>query len=129
MLGLLFIAVTAPLLAIVLLRVLALRAIPLCAGVAVLWTIGASTANWASAAIAGLFASTATAALLNWMRNAPVVGAGAVLFETVAGVALATLFVFAVFYSSGVRGTPLAIALASSAGLALLTSLQQQRAR
>jgi hypothetical protein len=126
MLALIFIAVATPLLAIVLLRVLALRAIPLSTGAAGLGLAGSGAGSWATAFLVAVFLYALSALVLDELRKVRLTSGLLSLIETASGVGVAALVVFAVFYSSGVRGLALMLALLSGTGIALLTSLQQR---
>ncbi|MFZ2030984.1 MAG: hypothetical protein WAU68_11790 [Vitreimonas sp.] len=124
MLAALFIAAAAPLLVFALLRLLALRAIPICVAGGTLWAIGSGSGNWVIAALAALSIAIVVTYLLDQLRELAATRAGIVMIETLAGIGLATLFAFAVFYSTGTQGSALYIAMAASASIALVTSLR-----
>jgi hypothetical protein len=125
--GLILLVLGAPLLAVLVLRVLTLRAIPLCLGGVTVWLTGIASGNWAVAGIAGLAIAALSALLLERLSTSDATRGGVVMIEAAAGLMLVTLFMFAVFYSSGVRGAPLALALASSAIFSLVISFSYRR--
>jgi hypothetical protein len=124
MLAALFIAAAAPLLVFALLRLLALRAIPLCVAGGTLWAVGSSSDNWLIGALAALSIALVVTYLLDQLRELAMTRAGIVMIEALAGIGLATLFAFAMFYSTGTRGSTLYIAMAASATIALVTALR-----